>query len=754
MKINRIYYPAYYTLGLAAFIIASCSTTKSVPKNDALYTGAKVTVSKTDVGVKQKKAIQTSLSGLTRPKPNSKVLGMPIKLWIYNLGSQKGLGKILRNRFGEAPVLLSQVNLNRNVEILDNYLENRGFFHVKVTGDTSVKAGKASARYIVETGPEYKVKSVLFPTDSGVLETAIRNTESKTLLKAGAPFNLDLIKGERTRIDVELKEKGFYFFGADYLVIQVDSTIGNYMVNLYLQVKKETPGQAREVFRIKDVFIYSNYNLTSTKGDTSKANAVYHKGYYVIDSSKMFKPKVFEQTMQFDPGDIYSRKAHNTTLSRLINLGVYKFVKNRFETAADSGEAKLNAYYYLTPLPKKSLRGELTGTSKTNNLTGSQVTFGWRNRNAFRGAEQLAINVFGGSELQISGNFGRTNTFRVGGDATLSVPRFVIPFLRIDRPGEYVPRTNLLVGYELLNRTKLYTLTSVRGNYGYTWKESLKREHTFNPIAINYVKPVNVTRQYLDSMLLNPTLAKIIEQQFIIGSNYNFNFNQLVGTNNRTGVYFNGMLDLSGNILGLASGANYKTNDTVTLFGARFAQYLKTEFDTRYYRQIGQKSQWANRLILGIGYPYGNSSQLPFVKQFFAGGNNSLRGFRSRTVGPGSYKPKGIENPKTFFLPDQSGDIKIEVNSEFRQKLFSIVEGALFIDAGNVWLVNDDPNKPGARFSKDFLKQFAVDAGAGIRLDLTILLLRLDFALPLKVPYADKPPNNGAVINLAIGYPF
>lgn len=754
MKINGALFTSCCFTVLLACLLAGCNTTKYVPENDALYMGARVKITQTDVPSKQKKAIRSTLEDLTRPQPNSRILGMPLKLWMYNIGSEKGLGRWLRRKYGEEPVLLSAVNIYRNVEILDNYMENRGFFQVKLQGDTTGRGKKAYAEYTVATGPEYKIRSITFPADTGVLERAVSATRAKTLLRPGAPFNLDLIKGERTRIDVELKEKGFYFFNDDYLLLETDSTIGNHEVNLYLKVKKDTPAEARQTYRINDVYIYSNYNLSSARQDTVMEHAEFYQGYYVIDSSRLFKPRVFAQSMQFLPGDLYSRKDHNTTLSWLINLGSFKFVKNRFESVIDSGEFKFNTYYYLTPLPKKSLRAELTGTSKTNNLTGSQITLSWRHRNAFRGAEHLSVNLFAGTEVQISGNFGKSNTSRVGGEATLSVPRFVIPFTDIKRRSEFVPRTNLLVGYELLNRQKLYTLNSVRGNFGYAWKESLQKEHQLNPIAINYVRPIRVSQQYADSMATNPSLAKIVEEQFIVGSTYNYNYNQLAGSQRRSGIYFNALVDMAGNIAGLLNNSNWKTNEVATLFGVRFSQYVKGEIDLRYYKQVDRRSQWANRIIVGLGYPYGNSQQLPFVKQFFAGGNNSLRGFRSRTVGPGRYRPPNIDAPSALFLPDQSGDIKLEINTEYRPKLFSIVEGALFIDAGNVWLLNEDPQKPGAQFSSNFLNELAVDAGVGIRLDLTILLLRLDFAFPLKVPYADKPPNNGVVINLAIGYPF
>ena len=751
---NKFIISWFYTyMVILTLLLAGCSSIRSVPENDALYTGAKIKMARTEIPSKQKKALQNTLEALSRPKPNTRVLGIPFKLWMYNLGSKKGLGAWLRRKYGEAPVLLSEVKLGRNAGILDNYLENRGFFQAKVQGDTTVKGKKASAEYTVATGPEYKIKNITFPADSGILGSSLRATQSKTLLVKGAPFNLDLIKGERIRIDIELKEQGFYYFSGEYLLIETDSTVGNYEVDLYIQVKPETPVAARQTYEINNVYIYPNYNLSTISPDTNLANAeLYRGGYYVIDSSKLFRQRVFEQSMQFLPGDLYSRKEHNTTLSWLINLGSFKFVKNRFESVLDS--TKLNAFYYLTPLPKKSLRAELTGTSKTNNLVGSQVTLGWRHRNIFRGAEHLSLNLFGSTEVQVSGNFGKSNPYRVGGELTLSIPRFVVPFLDIRGRSEFVPRTNLQLGYELLNRQNLYTLNSFRGNLGYTWKENLQKEHQLNPFTFNYVRPLSIAKQYIDSIAKYPSLAKIVEEQFIVGATYNYNYNELVGSNRRTGIYFNGLLDIAGNIAGLLNGSNWKNDEVGTLFGVKFAQFAKAEVDLRYYKRTDQRSQWVNRLILGFGYPYGNSQQLPFVKQFFAGGNNSLRGFRSRTVGPGRYTPPNRDNPAVLFLPDQSGDIKLEFNSEYRSKLFSIAEGALFVDAGNVWLLNEDPLKPGAKFSSNFLKELAIDAGFGLRLDFTILLLRLDFAFPLKVPYIDKIPNKNMVFNLAIGYPF
>ena len=764
---------SFVTVALV-MVLGACSNTKYLPAGESLYIGSKVIVDAPELKKKQRKTIKSDLQALTRPKPNSSILGLRIKLYAYNIAGhpkkKHSPAAWLKRKFGEPPVLLSDLNLDKNVQILDNNMENKGYFQVDVHGDTIVKKRRATAVYHVKPNAQYTISKVFYQQDSTDLTKAINQSAKYSLLKPGKPFNLDVIKAEFTRIDGYLKENGFYYFNPDFLLNKVDSTIGNNQVNMYVNVKAGVPGQGRRIYTIKDVFVFSQYSLNSPGSDTSKANASFYKGYYVIDRRKLYKPRLFEQAMQFSPGDVYSRTDHNLSLNRLINLGLFKFVKNRFEEAPGNS-ARLNTYYYLTPLPKQSLRLELGGSTKSNNLTGSQITVSWRNRNLFKGGELLTINATGGFEVQVSGAFKGYNTYRGGLEANLTYPRFLIPFFKVDTKGGFVPKTNILLAYDALNKNKLYTLNSFRGAFGYSWKENPQKEHQFNPISINYVQPWNVTQQYLDSINNNYSLKRSIDKQFILGSMYNYNYNELLGIQPANGIYFNGNIDLSGNIAGLVSGAHIKSGgDTIKLFGAAFAQYVKLETDLRYYKKLGERTLWANRIIAGLGYPYGNSYQLPFIKQFFVGGNNSVRAFRSRSLGPGTYKPvTNTTSGKNTFVAEQSGDIKLEMNTELRQKLFSIVQGAIFVDAGNIWLYNDDPLKPGAQFTKDFLNQLAVGTGIGLRFDASILVLRLDLAFPLRTPYQVEGKNwvidkidplnskwrkDNLVFNLAIGYPF
>jgi outer membrane protein assembly factor BamA len=745
----------------ACLLMAACSTTKHIPEGDALYTGAKLTLNADNVSAQQKKVLDADLKAMTRPRPNGRFLGIPFKLMLWNMfytTKEKGIKASLQKKLGEPPVLASSVDLDANQELLKSHLQNKGFFQTVVDADSTWKGKKASATYVANAGNQYKIKSVVFEEDSSSkLNTALHDIKGKTLLKPGEPYDLDLIKGERLRIDGLLKERGFYFFSPDHLMVLVDSTLKTNEVDMRVVVKRDAPPEARQVYFINDVFIYSNYSLNTARTDTNRTQGTFQTGYYVIDKEGKFKPKLFTTTMLFQPNDVYNRTDHNQTLRRLMDLNVYKFVKNRFEPAA-TDSPKLNVYYYLTPQPEKALRAELGANTKSNNLNGSEISVGFKHRNAFRAAEQLDLRAYVGTEAQFSGSFQGTSTFRIGAEVNFAIPRFVTPFIHFRPRSSYIPRTNIQLGYEALNRRTLYTLNSFRGGLGYLWKQSLAKSHEFYPLAVTYVQPLDITEKYRAEIINNPTLLHITDTQFVLGSTYQYTYNQqALGLQRRNTFYFNLLSDISGNVAGLLVPKG--NNDQKRLFDLPFSQYGKIELDSRWYRRIGLNHTWANRIVIGYGMPYGNSRQLPYIKQFFTGGNNSIRAFRSRTVGPGSYEAKPTSQG---FIPDQTGDIKLELNTEFRPRISGPLYGALFIDAGNIWLANTDPNKPEATFDKDFLKELAVGAGVGIRLDIQLFVIRIDAAFPIRRPWI-KPVSermvkgislNEAVYNLAIGYPF
>ena len=759
---------------LLAYGLFSCSNLKYLPAGDALYTGAKVTVKDTGrLRPKRRKALQEQMESLVRPKPNSKILGMRLRLTAYNIAGhpkkEKSPRGWLKNKVGEPPVLLSDVDLQRNIQVLQSAMENSGFFRDSVSGDTIVKKRLASARYDIMTGPRYRYRNVAYSLDSSDIGKALAAAAPRSLLKTKRPFSLARIKAERERADSSVKEKGFYFFNPDFLVAKADTAVGNHGVDVTMKLKPGIPEPSLQSYRINNIYVFAGYSIGTAGGpDTTFAHAVYYEGLNIVDKRNLYRPILFGQSILFTPHELYKQSLHDNSLNRLITLGLFKFVKNRFEVVPGIDSPRLNVYYYLTPRAKKSLNFEVTGTTKSNNLAGSQVSVGWKNRNAFKAGELLSINLLGGFEVQYGGSLSGYNTYRGSIETKLSIPRFIVPFYNLNTKSGFVPKTNILLAYDVLNKQKLFTLYSLRSSYGYAWKESARKEHVLNPINIQFVHPFDVTPAYNDSASKYPTLRRAIEPQFIIGATYSYTYNQLTGRVAESGWYLNGNADVSGNAAGLIipRGSSGKR----AIFGYDFAQYLRFDADLRRYIQTGKNSVWASRIMAGFGLPYGNSIALPFVKQYFVGGNNSIRAFRSMAIGPGIVSPPGISS--TGFYPTQTGDIKLEGNTELRAKLFSVVHGAIFIDAGNVWLYNRDTAlnaQPGGQFTKEFLKQLAVGAGVGLRFDISFLVLRLDLAIPLRIPYLPEGQRwvinkidfgdrqwrrDNLILNLAIGYPF
>ncbi|MFL9835416.1 translocation and assembly module lipoprotein TamL [Chryseobacterium terrae] len=780
-KTFKTYYKYFLASGITIAVI-SCSNTKFLKEGQLLYTGAEVKIENDTLSKKEKSELQSALEENLIPKPNSSFLGLRPKLYAYNATKEpkkeKGLRYWLKYKFGEEPVLLGDVDREFNKDIIVNYSENKGYFNAKAKYDTVSKNKKAQVIYTLNPGARYLISNVNFLKDSTLINSEIQNLKEKTLLKAGNPFDLDVIKTERQRIDDGLKDKGFYYFSPDNIIVQADSTVTkDPKVELIVKLKDNTPKLATEQFTIDKVVVFPNYNLRDAK--RGKYNIPMNpdslKGYeyndiYVVDPDKKFKPRIFDRALYFSRGDVYNRKDHNLSLNRLISLGVFKFVKNDF-IVSDSLNHKFDAYYVLTPRELQSLRLEALGRTNSANYAGSELNLNWTQRNFFRGAEQFKASVYGAFDVQIGGPSDAENIFRAGANVQLSIPRIVAPF-RFNSSSAFVPRTNVKLGYEFQNRTTLYSLNTFNASFGYQWKENVRKEHELNVFDVSLIRPANVTAKFDSISAGNPYQQRIVDPQLIFGPTYSYTYSTTMLPRKNT-FYYKGMLDLAGNITGLVTGANAKEGKEKTIFGIPFSQYAKIENDVRFYHKFNEKTSFATRLIAGVAFPYGNSEHIPFSRQFFVGGSNSIRAFRARTLGPGSYDPRGENNNRAVF--DQSGDVKLELNAEYRANLYKFLNVAAFVDAGNIWLINDDINdegvntRPGGKFSKEFLSEIAVGAGVGLRLDFSILILRLDLAMPLRVPYYEKGDRwafdrinfgdsswrrDNLILNIAIGYPF
>jgi len=759
-----------YIVGVIAILFTACSNTKHLPAGDSLYIGTRVKLTdKKEASRKEDKILKSDLEAAVRPKPNSKTLGMRIKLRLYNFAGipnkKKGLRHWLRDKVGEPPVLASTVDMQFNKTLLENILQNKGFFYPTVNGHLDTKHKKTKAVFEVVLGPQYTINQVFFVTkDSTRIAKDIRDLQDETLLDTGQSYNLTLIKAERDRIERGLKEEGYYFFKADYILLLADTSVGNKRVNLYLRLKhEEIPDEAYKIYTVDKVYVYPNYKLRDNgkSNDTSKANATVYKTYYIIDPKKKFNPQIFPDNLLFATGDLYNRTDQNKSLSRLVNLGTFKFVKNRFEVSPVS-DTMLDVYYYLTTYPKKSLRFQIGALTQNDNRAGSQASISWLNRNTFKGAELFQIKLNGGFEAQYSGAARRPNIYNTGAEADLSFPRFLVPFINIGSISSFTPKTYIKAIYNYESQSDLLRINSYKVSYGYDWKDDIRKENQLYPFNFTYVK----TDTLGDASKLGLLYGNLIFNGIIIGPTYEFTYNSQVGPQKTSSFYFDALVDLSGNIIGLAEHANYKDHPQ-TLFGSTYAQYLKYQLDYRYYFKMGQTNTLASRILIGEGVPYGNSSQLPNIKQFFSGGSSSLRGFPTRLVGPGTFNENYLFGTNQYI--ETLGDMKLELNTELRTTVYKFFSTALFVDAGNIWLYNDNPRFPGGKFTKDFYKELAADMGIGLRFDVKILLIRLDVGIPIREPYLPENERwvfnkinfgdpawrrNNLVFNIAIGYPF
>jgi outer membrane protein insertion porin family len=746
---------------LLAVCLSSCSIERHLPPGTQLYRGANFTIQKDSLDKTSERSIIKQLKTISAPKPNAAIFGFPYRVWFWYLigepKSEKGFKHWLRYRIGQEPVLSTVLNTKANAANFANHLINKGHFETQASGDTTIKGYKVEANYNIKLGMPYTINDVswLIDTLSEIGKDINRVPKGNILVKKGEQFNLDNIKAERSRVDQVLKNRGYYYFGPDYIKAWIDSSNRNHSVNVFFKLEDDVPVAAVLPQRINTITVFPNYTLIEPPPDTSRQGMRLVNNIYVRDTVNYLNDATLVRPITYRAGNLYSLRAQNRTLTRFINTGVYKFVKNRFEINGDTLlPRKLDVYYYLTPLPQKTVQAEVGTFIKTNSFTGAQASVTWKNRNAFKGAEQLGAKAYGAVESASVDSLRRNNNFRLGAEVSLVLPRFVTPFKVRDSFG-FPPKTAFTLGYEWMRRQALYTKNFFKVQYDLTWRETINKQHTLSPVSITYNTTSNFDSAYQAIMNRVPGLEISNLAEIIAGSFYNYTY-RTRNPRARNTFYFSGSLDLAGNAIGLFNKVDKPYTGKV--LGAYFAQYAKIDADFRYSMRISPNLTWVNRAIIGIGMPYGNSLFLPFSRQFIIGGANSLRGFEVRQLGPGRVKTTPDQQ---LYYPQIGGDYKLELNTEIRFPLFGKLNGAAFIDAGNIWTKDAIIYGEEAKLTSKFLNDLAVDAGFGVRLDITFLIVRFDLGVPLRVPYnergkewAMKDSWKNIVYNIAIGYPF
>jgi len=762
-----------HILILGILLTAGCSGIKHLPPGEKLYTGASIKLEdNNDIEKKKKRDIKKFTEAGIRPRPNKSYFGIRPQLWLYMVTAdnpKNWVGKWFR-KIGRPPVYMSNVKPEVNAEIMNAGLFNMGIFHGTTGYEIVEKEHTARVIYTGYIHQPYTFGELTYFLVDDSLNHAVLSEKDKTLIKPGKDYSLNLLRNERIRIDAVLKNKGYFYFNPDFLIFKADTSNSDRIVSLQLQLKDSVPDNALKVYKIHHVFVDQDYTLKEGMSDKNRDTMQYRD--YVLRGSKEtqnIRPQVLLRSVYLRPGDNYSRKNHTTTLNRLMSMGTFKFVQVKFANSETENSGLLDVDVLMTSMPRSTFRTELDIVSKSNNFAGPKLTISLLNRNIFRGAEMLNLNFGGSYEAQLSGKSGNLYSYSLNPQLELTFPRLIVPFKLGTNNSLFIPTTRLSLSYNYLKRVNYFDMQNFQMGFGYRWVENIRKQHEFSPVNLSFTSLINESTAFKDLLAANPYLRKSYEEQFVAGTNYSFTYNEQVLLLKRVQFFFQGTAETAGNALSLAKaigGSKPTSEEPLSLAGSIYSQFAKLSIDSRGYFAVDENNKFALRFFAGWAKPYGNSSLLPYSKQFFSGGANSIRAFQINSVGPGTH----FQDGSTWGFLQLGGDIKLELNLEYRIAIYRFIKGALFADAGNVWLNKSSPAGIGSPFEfSKFMNEIAVGAGAGFRFDVSFFLLRFDLAFPLRKPWLEDNHRwvldqinigssawrkDNLILNVAIGYPF
>ena len=757
---------------LAVASLSSCNIRRFVPEDKYLV--------KKNTVVIQEKNTEISKSGLSSYivlKPYKNALQPNIPFWIYYKSKQLPESKFwtwMNKTFGKEPVYYEKSEADHSATQMMRYLDQVGYFHSKVTHQVSTQRKEAKIKYLVTPTQPYRINKIEYVIDDSLMERYIMRDKESFPLHEGDIYNEFDMKELRELITERLRNSGYYFFKRDNIHYEVDSNFLNHTLSITMRVSKNELSHKR--YYINDISIYPDFSvLKMNERPTDSATLLIEIGkrkfpntlnFYYYNKPRV-KPQTFSRSIQIVERMPYNLRSVTNTYRSLGNFRLFSNVNITFDTVSKPNDT-LNLLDCKITMQQNNVHSftvQAEGTNSDGDL-GIKGSLSYSNKNIFHGAEVLQLSLKSGLEaqsiIQLNDTFDINRTFNTrefGVTASILFPKFLSPFHLSNISRDYQPTTSIALGFN--SQIKFYYSRYISSaSFSYDWKSSYFLRQTFSPVYLNSVKISNINplfQAFLDAET-NQRKKDQYTSHLILGTRYSFIYNTQNINKEGSFFYLRADLESSGNMLSLLNNTKLmnEKDGHHEFLGIRYAQYIRNSFDVRQHLFLGRESWLVFRQFVGFGVPYGNSKDLPFERSFYVGGANSLRGWTYHGVGPGGF------NPIVSTDVERIGDIQLEANAELRFPIYNIFNGAIFVDAGNVWTMFPNTAMPDGEFKLDtFYKQIALDAGLGLRIDVSFLILRLDFAYAMRNPYIDETGSywrfgkgKNWAINMGIGYPF
>ena len=774
-----------YTI-IILVVFSGCNISKHLDKNQKLLIENKISTTNSTIP-------SSDLLGYIQQNDNKKfLLFFNMNVWAFSK-NKKGNArpKWLRSIAAERPSILSIEDIETSEKQIKGYLANRGYFNADVSHSISYRGKtkqRATVSYKVETNTPYRIKAIKQNIEDPTIDSIISASAVHSSIKVGDIYDYYKLEKQRNSISTLLRNNGFYYFSQDFIFFEVDSSFNSNELDYTLNIRnnyKLTNNDSTlmsdtyyKQYKIGDIFINPQYDPlfpNQKSKDTIVCNKVIGKTktdtadyFFTYNSKQLIRPKALLTSTYLESGSIFIEYDASRTRQQLLGLPITRYVNLEFvpkDTIVDGKFGLLDCNINISRGDRQrfGIEGEGTNNDGALGLSGSLI---YSNRNVFRGSELLTATVKASAEMQNSlGNTEQNkllffNTIETGIELSLMFPRFLGPIKQHRFSKYFRPTSTITTGFNNQLRPD-YNRLIIQANLGWNWKKNSKVTHIIKPIELNMVQidKSEAFEKYLLS-LNNPRMYEQYSNHFIMDINYTYIYNSQSQRKNRNFSFFKGSFESAGNLLSLIDNTFNlpKTSDGYyTLFNIRYAQYLKGDVDYRRYLITGKETMVVLRGMIGVGVPYGNAEALPFEKGYYAGGSNGMRGWEIYKLGPG-----GV-NAKDYGNFERIGDIKLEFNFEYRFPIYNYFKGAMFVDAGNIWLMHDDDDFVGGTFKFDqFYNQIALDCGFGIRLDFEYFLIRFDPAIKIFNPgeavgdrwISNKIQLQDILLNFGIGYPF